>query len=74
MLSTLQILKLGLVAKTLLVAISLHALSALMLANFRLTTFFKASHGSLVLVRVDQLVIAGEWRKIVVLRGLEHDF
>ena len=58
MLSTLQILKLGLVAKTLLVAISLHALSALMLANFRLTTFFKASHGSLVLVRVDQLVIA----------------
>ena len=40
---------LGLVTKALLVAIGLHALFALMLADFRLTTFFKASHGIVVL-------------------------
>lgn len=36
---------LGLVAKALLVAVRLHALFALMLADFRLTTFFETSHG-----------------------------
>ena len=39
------VLRLGLIAKALLMAISLHALSALMLTDFRLTTFFETSHG-----------------------------
>lgn len=59
---------LGLVAKALLVAVRLHALSALMLADFGLTAFFQASHGIRYLVgsvRFSRLLESGR---------LEDDF